>query len=126
VELGKVQRIRDLYGPQRGRQTSLEWARIKVTVNRRERVYQQLATEFRGDKDRFYKFFATTLGGGALRSYRKIAEAIPWMVKDLNAEAAEAAYLDAAGTFSGCLWEQHWAGRNRWEVWRALGKERYE
>jgi hypothetical protein len=125
VEAGEVRRIRDLYGPKKGRSTFPMWARIKVTVTRRERVHEQLATEFQGDKDRFFKFFTVTPGGDALRPYRKIAQAIPQMGKDLKVEMALPAYLDAAGAFSVALWEQRWAGRNRWEVWRELGKEQY-
>jgi hypothetical protein len=125
VDSGEVRRIRDLYGPQKGRLAFPVWARIKVTITRRERVHEQLSTEFQGDKDRFFNFFTLTPGKDALRPYRKIAEAIPQMRKDLKAEMALPAYLDMAGAFSMALWEQRWAGRNRWEVWRELGQEQY-
>lgn len=126
VEAGDVLRIRDRYGPEKGRKASPTWARIKVTITRRERIYEQLSNEFHGNKDKFFQFF-TVLAHGAetMRPYRKIAQAIPWMSRDLEDEMAQGLYLDPAGKFSQGLWEQHWGDRNRWEVWRELGKERY-
>ena len=62
LERGDVQRIRDKYGPQQGRASDRIWPRIKVTVNRRERLYHQLKDpgEFNSDKERFFKFFTAT------------------------------------------------------------------
>jgi hypothetical protein len=126
VESGEVARIRGLYGPQKGRKTDPFWCRIKVTVTRRERVYEQLEKEFSGDKGRFFSFFATGDKSGSLRPYRRIAELISQMQKDVDAERALPCYLDEQGSFSASLWEQRWSGKNSWEVWRELGKEHYE
>jgi hypothetical protein len=113
VESGEVRRIRQRYGPEKGRKPHKEWAKIKVTVTRRERVYEQLVKEFGGNKELFFSFFTVVdTDPAVLRPYRKIAEAIPWMQKDIKAKQ------DQSG-------EQQWAGKNGWEVWRALGKERY-
>jgi hypothetical protein len=101
------------------------WAKVKGTINHRERVYEQLVKEFRGDKDWFFLFFVIVPGEEALHPYRKIAEAIPWMSKDIEAEMAQPAYRDAGGAFLKVLWSQHWADKNWWEVWRALGSEQY-
>jgi hypothetical protein len=123
VESGEVGRIRQRYGPEKGRKPHPEWANMKVTVTRRERVYEQLEKEFSGNKDQFFYFFTVVNADGttALRPYRKIAEAIPWKQRDIEAERALPCYHD----LSGSLWEQKWAGKNGWEIWRALGKERY-
>jgi hypothetical protein len=99
------------------------WAKIKVTVTRCERVYEH---EFGGDKERFFSFFAVSdVGSSTLRPYRKIAEAIPQMHKDLQAERGLDSYHDGTDTFSEPRWQQRWGGRNSWEVWRALEKEHY-
>jgi hypothetical protein len=85
-------------------------------VTRHEHVYEQLVKEFGGNKELFFSFFTVVdTDPTVLRPYRKIAEAIPWMQKDIKAEWDQ----------SGSLWEQQWAGKNGWEVWRALGKEWY-
>jgi hypothetical protein len=45
--------MRELYGPQKGRETNPFWAKIKVTVKRRERVYEQLVKEIKAASSRF-------------------------------------------------------------------------
>jgi hypothetical protein len=96
-----------------------------VTATRRERVYEQLVNEFQGDKTKFFAYFTTSVESGVLRPYRRIAEAIPQMQKDIEAEKALPRYMDDEGSFSASLWELQWSERNRWEIWRDLGKERY-
>jgi hypothetical protein len=123
VESGEVQRIRKLYGPEKGRKAILAWSTLKVTVTRRERVYEQLVGAFKGDKARFFSFF--TVGQDPkeeFKSYRKIAEVIPWMKADIKAEQALPHYCDEAGLFQASLWEQQWINKNWqcWEIWRAL------
>jgi hypothetical protein len=55
LEHGDVQRICDKYGPQQGHMAHPMWSKIKVTINRRERLYHQLMDpgEFNGDKEQF-------------------------------------------------------------------------
>ncbi|KAF8223991.1 hypothetical protein L208DRAFT_1411049 [Tricholoma matsutake] len=128
LERGEVRRIRDKYGPQQGRAAHSMWPKIKVTINRRERLYHQLMdpSEFKGDKDRFFKFFATTRN---LRSqkrkaddnqlemvpYRLVVEAVPHRDKDIQEEKESTAYHDGAGSFSSELWHLDW-----W--WKTQGK----
>ncbi|KAF8837493.1 hypothetical protein BDN67DRAFT_1004905 [Paxillus ammoniavirescens] len=57
VEEGRVQQIRDKYGPCKGCRPHPLWGNVKVTVNRRERLYAQLMNEFAGDKVHFFDFF---------------------------------------------------------------------
>lgn len=125
AEAGDVQRMRQLYGPEKGRPTCPMWKQIKGTVTRRERVYDQLVKEFQGNKELFFSFFSIPGTPDMLRPYRKIAEAIPWMQDDLAAERALPCYRNEAGSFSSDCWEQRWGGKNSWETWRALGKEQY-
>ena len=125
VESGEVARIRERYGPCKDRRTDPFWFKIKVTVTRRERVYEQLAKDFKGDKDRFFSFFATGDKNNPMRSYRRIAEAIPQMRTDIETEQALPCYLNEDGSFSASLWELRWPGKNCWEIWRELGKEHY-
>jgi len=143
IERGDVQRIREKYGPQRGRPGHPIWPSIKSTVNRRERVYHQLmdACEFGGDKERFFAFFrsrqdneATPLTNTRKRKadespntlpFRLIAEAIPHRDKDIGMEKSQVQYRDEVGSFSDERWRQLWGEANDWEVWRALGKEHY-
>jgi hypothetical protein len=47
------------------------------------------------------------------------------MQSDVKAERALPRYFDSTGSFSTSLWEKEWVGHNTWEVWRGLGKERY-
>ncbi|KAF8060117.1 hypothetical protein FPV67DRAFT_1453087 [Lyophyllum atratum] len=61
VESGAVAWMRDLYGPQEGHSAHPLWKRMKVTINRREKVFSQLMDplEFAGNKERFFAFFAS-------------------------------------------------------------------
>jgi len=134
VECGGVQRIRDEYGPRRGRAPHPVWSTIKGTINRHERVYHQLVDpgEFAGNKERFFAFFADPRRqkrkadeGSNLIPYRLVAEAIPPRDKDIRQEKEGAKYRDEAGLFSVQRWKQQWGEANDWEIWRALEKERY-
>ena len=144
VERGDVAEMRTRYGPQGQRKGGKpEWGSIKVTVNKRERIYDQLRTEFKGDKDQFFEFFTVSCNAesGAssrvkgkrkrgeaehqLRASNKVAEAIPRRDRDLEKEMASPAYQGEDGDFSQDLWNGRWGGRNRWEIWRLLGKEKY-
>jgi hypothetical protein len=137
LERGEVRWIGDKYGPQQGCATHSMWLKIKVTINRRERLYHQLRdpSEFNGDKDRFFKFFTTTTRNIRSRKrkadenqlemvpYRLVVKAIPHGDKDIREERESAAYCDEAGSFSSHLWHERWGDANSWEVWRMLKKE---
>jgi hypothetical protein len=139
VESGQVRMIRDLYGPKSTKSTTpvtVKWKNIKGSITKRERIYDQLMTQFNGDKARFFDFFTIRdtstvrkrkrkAEGGELRAMRKVVEAIPHCMADVTSEMRKPQYLDSSGQFSGELWAQHWAGKNHWEVWRELGKEQY-
>jgi hypothetical protein len=144
VESGDVAEMRRRYGPdERGRGSRPEWKSLKVTVNKRERIYDQLATEFAGNKEAFFVFFTIgeDLGPGAsrqgkgkrkraeverqLRASNKVAEAIPRRDRDLRVERASSTYLDGSGQFSQSRWDEKWGSHNQWQIWRALGKEHY-
>ena len=111
------------------------WANIKVTITRRERLFAELQNEFHGDKDKFFSFFTTantstskkrkvTEPTEKLRPLRLVVEAIPHRDKDLAAEKMQELYQDN-GTFSEDLWVTKWDAQNKWEIWRAIGKEKY-
>jgi hypothetical protein len=142
VESGQVQQIRDRYGPMRGSVgSSAEWKMVKTVVNKRERIYAQLVSEFNGDKDRFFSFFAiepsvertkkrkprgkSTVDGVQLRPSNKVAEAIYVRDKDLAEEMKSSDYHDSDGNLQEDLWQARWRGMNRWEIWRELGRECY-
>ncbi|KAF8238263.1 hypothetical protein L208DRAFT_1375277 [Tricholoma matsutake] len=59
LEWGDVQWIRDMYGPQQGWAADRMWPKIKVIINRHERIYHQLMDprEFNCNKEWFFKFF---------------------------------------------------------------------
>jgi len=61
LERGDVKHMRDKYGPQPGRPHNPLWAKIKVSIGRRERLHHQLndIKEFNGDKQYFLNFFAS-------------------------------------------------------------------
>lgn len=141
VEAGDVARIRQLYGPCTGRAAISLWQSIKCTVCRRERLYLQLQDEFCGDKDRFFEFFRIqttpevndkSLKRKAKRNapvehlqpLRKVDEAISRRDKNLAELMVSDEYSDE-GRFCSEKWEAKWLGMNRWEIWRAIGKERY-
>lgn len=127
---GEVQRIRDTYGPQKGRPTIPKWASIKVTINRRERVFGVLKDDFNNDEARFFAFFQlvpTNKKPNPHRSIRQIAGATPHMRDQVDEERKNVQYQDLqSGIFSDALWEQRWPGQNGWEVWRSMGKESYD
>ncbi|KAJ7159816.1 hypothetical protein C8R43DRAFT_345514 [Mycena crocata] len=134
-ESGEVAKIRALYGPQAGRDTDLMWGKIKVTITRRERLAAEFETQFNGDKEKFFSFFAkpdppskskgkSGKQGKRLRPLRRVVEAIPHRERDLLTEQQREEY-QKDGTFAEELWAQKWGGQNRWEIWRAIGKEKY-
>jgi hypothetical protein len=137
VVRGDVKRIRDKYGPLAGRAPDPMWESMKVTVTRRERIYREFSEQFDGNKHRFHNFFTLAQadrgkgkrkpknGGPALRSLRKAAGAIPNVRKAMKAEKAKQEYLDDGGSFCEVLWKEKWGDLNEWEVWRALGLEKY-
>lgn len=145
VEDGDVERIRKRYGPQVGRETNRQWAKIKGAVTKRERLYRDvLHGDFGGDKDKFFAFFQTppeevsqygsqrhkALLNNSIevfRPFRLVVEAIPRRRKDIDAERAMPQYLDTEnGEFSDTLWQSTWGSLNSWEIWRRLGKEKYK
>jgi hypothetical protein len=134
-ESGAVGNIRKLYGPEKGRLTNPMWANIKVTITRRERLFLELQTEFNGDKAKFFSFFTTdntatgkkrkaTETTEKLRPLRLVVEAIPHRDKDLAAEKMREHYREN-NLFSEDLWATKWDAMNKWEIWRAIGKEKY-
>ncbi|KAF8071620.1 hypothetical protein FPV67DRAFT_1447145 [Lyophyllum atratum] len=137
VERGEVAKMREEFGPEaRNKGGKPQWRTLKGTINKRERIYKQLITEFRGDKERFFTFFTFEQepqkgkrkideGHRQLRSSNKVAEAIPHRDKDLKEEKESTEYWDASGRFSQHLWDTKWTGLNNWEIWRALAKEQY-
>ncbi|KAK6984581.1 hypothetical protein R3P38DRAFT_3231534 [Favolaschia claudopus] len=137
VENGEVARIRELYGPQEGRDANPLWQTLKITVNRRERLANELRNEFNGDKDRFFTFFTVAQDSQnalkkrkksqpaeKLRPLRLVVEAIVHRDRALEIEKQLAEY-QSNGVFVAELWEGKWAGKNKWEIWRAIGKEDY-
>ncbi|TFY74553.1 hypothetical protein EWM64_g9460 [Hericium alpestre] len=139
VEAGVVQQMRDRYGPPVGHRgaSSPTWDHVKGTVTRHERLYHQFKTEFGSDKDRFFGFFTLDTprkhrqkGSSTdwdLRALRRVVEAIPWMLEDIEDEMELPEYVDPRmGTFSHELWLEKWGqAANTWEIWRTMGKERY-
>jgi hypothetical protein len=137
VESGEVARMREEFGPNgRNKGGKPHWKQLKGTINKRERIHKQLVEEFGNDKVKFFGFFVdpqqgkrkrTNVEGKVqLRPSNKVAEAIPHRDKDLKAAKASREYVDeSTGCFSQDLWDSKWAGFNQWEIWRALGLERY-
>ena len=135
VENGDVARIRERYGPQEGRAAHSMWPKIKLAVTRRERVSWELMVEFGGDRDRFFGFFVKQAssrkrkaveGDNETVAYRKLVQAISRRDRDLQDEQENnVIYRDDRGEFSESRWLEKWGTLNRWEVWRALGKEQY-
>jgi hypothetical protein len=140
VKEGRVQQIRDKYGPRKGRPPHPLWENIKGTVNRRERLYAQLKKEFAGERERFFDFFTPQprdesassskgkhkASGESLFPLRKVVEAIPRRDRDLAGERLRDVYRDNAGDFSEVKWHEHWGSMNSWEVWRAMGMEKID
>ncbi|KAJ7291742.1 hypothetical protein C8J57DRAFT_1588329 [Mycena rebaudengoi] len=137
IENGEVAKIRELYGPEKGRPTNPMWATIKGTITRRERMAEELQNEFNGDKEKFFAYFTitdipvahgkktrATLPAEKLRPLRLVSEAIPHRDTDLAAEKELAEYQEN-GLFSLDLWAKKWDGQNKWEIWRIIGKEKY-
>jgi hypothetical protein len=134
LERGDVQRIRDKYGPQQGCAAHPMWGRIKVTINRHERLHRQLVDpgEFDGDKERFLEFFAVARNKLTHRRkrkkdnedelemlpYRLVVEAVPHRDKDIREEKKRPMYCDGGMRVGG--------EANDWEVWRRLDKEYYK
>ncbi|KAK7064721.1 hypothetical protein R3P38DRAFT_3419544 [Favolaschia claudopus] len=143
IELGQVQSIRDRYGPSEpGRRGTAHpsWPKYSNLVSKRERIHRVLTQDFAGDKDRFFNFFTVSASSSKkrkrqtepsaptehFRSFRKIVEAIPWCENDISVERQNAEYFDSTGEFSKVEWGNRWGSRNSWEIWRELGKERYD
>lgn len=140
MQSGEVQAIRNQYGPIPGkRKAHDDWSSVNTAVTRRERIYSQLMTEFGGDEELFFKFFAVDVNenvvgsrksrkrkGETLRAMRLVAQAICWMKKDIQEEKKRPEYRYPGTTlFSDARWKSKWKDANSWEVWRALGLERY-
>jgi hypothetical protein len=123
IESGKVQAIRDKYGPQLKRPGDPMWPKIKVAVTRWEWLYTLFKKEFNGDKEHFFAFFSKNQHKGSrgcsLEAFRTVVEAIPHMEKDLWAEREKPEYV------SEVTWAGKWKGLNKMEIWRAIGKENY-
>ncbi|KAK7006581.1 hypothetical protein R3P38DRAFT_3601177 [Favolaschia claudopus] len=144
IESGDVQAIRDRYGPSEpGRRGTADpsWPKYSNLVSKRERIHRVLMQDFAGNKERFFNYFtvpppatkkrkrgadASDLPTEYFRSFRKIVEAIPWREADIVAERQKAEYMDNEGVFSDVKWGQVWDGKNSWEIWREIGKERYQ
>ncbi|KAK7029070.1 hypothetical protein R3P38DRAFT_2524900, partial [Favolaschia claudopus] len=144
IESGDVQAIRDRYGPSEpGRRGTADpsWPKYSNLVSKRERIHRVLMQDFAGNKKRFFNYFtvpppatkkrkrgadASDLPTEYFRSFRLIVEAIPWREADIVAERQKAEYLDNEGVFSDVKWGQVWDGKNSWEIWREIGKERYQ
>ncbi|KAJ7760216.1 hypothetical protein DFH07DRAFT_740826 [Mycena maculata] len=136
IENGDVAKIRKLYGPQKDRATNPMWATIKVTITRRERLGSELANEFNGDKEWFFTFFTFTPDPSTgkkrkstepvakLHPLRRVVEAIPHRDKDLQMEQSLEEYQNDS-VFSEDAWNTKWEGKNKWEIWREIGKEKY-
>lgn len=143
VRSGEVARYRAQFGPSedangKKKKAHEDWSHINVTITRRERIYEQLMTEFNGNEASFYTFFTAptaisssrkrkrTTNEDQLRALRPIAEAIPHMQDDIAAEQRALQYQDPqTRQFSLSRWQEQWGNQNKWEVWRALGKETY-
>jgi hypothetical protein len=142
VKDGSVARMRGLYGPQKGHAAHSLWPRMKVTINRREKLFTQLMDprEFSGDEERFFAFFTSACsklqksrrrkGDGNDSDtvpYQLIVEAISHCNQDIQEKKKKACYLDpTVGSFSIEAWQDKWGELNSWEVWRVLEKEYYQ
>lgn len=60
VKSGEVQHFRTMFGPSEDgkRRAHEDWGSLNTTITRRECIYQQLITEFEGNEEQFFKFFA--------------------------------------------------------------------
>ncbi|KAF7323500.1 hypothetical protein HMN09_00131200 [Mycena chlorophos] len=143
LESGHVQRVRDLYGPnaKTNRGAADGWDGLRSIVNKRERLGKILSgpKNFAGDKDRFLAYFKLPAQTGkgkrkrtgasdedsGYRAYRRIVEAWVWCKRDIKRERKAVAYHGSDGQFSEARWKEKWGERNRWEVWRAMGRETY-
>src|SRR6267154_1436911 len=67
VESGQVEEIHKWYGPTHGSLgSSAEWKTVKTVVNKRERIYAQLASEFNGIKTSRYSSLCYVVSSCAL------------------------------------------------------------
>lgn len=152
LQSGKVQHIRDKYGPVTGRPKHSQWEHIKNTVTKCKRLHAVLVTDFNDDANAFLTFFrlpasapkktkpkksctpsrlrAASVGtstgsdSDAFHAFWQIVEAIPHVAQDIEAEQQE--YQDpASGEFSDSLWTAKWGSSNQWEVWHALKLKAY-
>ncbi|THH15724.1 hypothetical protein EUX98_g9420 [Antrodiella citrinella] len=149
---GEVQAYRARYGPSsQGEGGSVtrahkDWNTLNVTITRRERIYREFLSEFQGNEERFFAFFTCVSDDDGpdptgsvrkrkrkapddveqLRPLRLVAEAIPHMNRDVEVEKAHSLYRDpTTADFLPDVWAKQWEGRNKWEIWRELGKEAY-
>ncbi|THH15770.1 hypothetical protein EUX98_g9414 [Antrodiella citrinella] len=140
---GEVQKIREAHGPKKGRPADPRWQSVKNTVTRHESIWDQLQSEFGGDEEKFFAFFVipeealsarrkrkqmlASEGDLPLRPYRLVAGAVYHMRKDIQEEKRHTRYSgpSASTSFSLERWQERWGTLNNWEIWRALGKERY-
>jgi hypothetical protein len=121
VESGQVKAIRELYDPKHGSKpkkntivtpTVVKWKNIKGTITKREHIYEQLITQFKRDKHRFFNFFTIQDTSRKckhknedekLQAMRKVVEAIPHCAANVNKERQRQVYLDSSNQFSNEL-----------------------
>lgn len=132
VESGRIQELRNRYGPKsktehgKYQKAHVQWDSMKNIISRRERLHTQLTKYFGGDQDNFWAFFTIPASTPTrLRPMRPLVEAITRMEDNLKMERRKIQYHTASGEFSDALWKSVWEERNDWEVWRALGLEKY-
>ncbi|GLB45893.1 putative retrotransposable element tf2 155 kda protein type 1-like [Lyophyllum shimeji] len=78
VESGEVAKMREEFGPDnRNKGGKPEWRKLKGTINKRERIYNQLVTEFGGDKEKFFAFMYSTRATAGSRPLIPPASVLP-------------------------------------------------
>nr|GAT46357.1 predicted protein [Mycena chlorophos] len=138
LKSGEVKRIRAIHGPPPGRKrgASKGWKGIKTIITKRERLGEILEEDFTSDEAHFLAYFKMpelvdgkrrrrSKGDDGYRAYRLIVEAWVWCKRHVEKEREGMEYHGPDGLFSETLWNEKWGDMNRWEVWRALGKETY-
>nr|GAT49179.1 predicted protein [Mycena chlorophos] len=144
LKSGLIHRLRDKYGPPllengksgRGAAPEYRGTDLGALITKRIRLGDILA-EFGGDEARFLEYCKlpevagsknkkAAKGGDGYRAFRRIVEALPWCDKDIEKERKSAEYRGDDGGFSAKQWKAKWGEQNKWEVWRALEKERYK
>ena len=119
------------------------WKNLKGKITKRECLFTLLMEDFEGNHGPFFDFFTVaspsmpSKGGkqkasetdsldGKLVPLRHVVEAIPHCHRDIQKVCAYAEYIDpVGGQFSERVWKGTWGTKNDWEIWRALGMEKY-